>query len=137
MIVGAAFQHRAYQSGFEGLQETHGLQRGFTARCERLRLGVALEQALVFQQGVLDLAIARQRRILVDAKSLGRLSFRLGEIPQSGFGHQAGGFHRQTTAAFAGSGFGVLLGAVHVVFSPELAIDPVSGRVATSFLPCL
>ena len=71
--VGGAFEHRADQARVEGGEEFQRAQRGLAPALQRVGGGVALEQALVFAQRVLDLAVARQRGVVVDAEAFGGL----------------------------------------------------------------
>src|SRR5690606_13664816 len=99
----------------EGGEELQRAQRGFAAGAQVMRLAVAEEQALVFAQRVLDLAVARQRGIVVDAEPLGGLALGLVEVADAALGHQSRGLVGQAGAALPGAGFGVLAGAVHHV----------------------
>src|SRR3546814_13437477 len=76
-------------------------------------LAVAEEQALVFAQRILDLAVARQRGVVVDAQAGGGLELGLVVVADAAFGHQPRGLVGEAVATFAGARFGVLTGAMH------------------------
>ena len=119
MGVGGAVQHRADQARFERGEELQRAQRGLAASAHLGHLSIAQEQPLVLAQRVLDLAVARQRRILVDAEAFGGLELGLVEVADAAFDHQAGGLVGQSVAAFTQAGLGVLAGAVHGSRPPE------------------
>ena len=75
-------------------------------------LRVAEEQALILAQRILDLAIARQRGVVVDAEPLRGLELGLVEVADAAFGHQPGRFVGEAVATFADAGLGVLTGVV-------------------------
>src|SRR3546814_442726 len=86
-------------------------------------LAVAEEQALVFAQRILDLAVARQRGVVVDAQAGGGLELGLVVVADAAFGHQPRGFVGEAPPAFARARFGVLAGAVHVASRQEIRDD--------------
>src|SRR5690606_15973060 len=90
-------------------------QRGLAAQAQAGAVAFAREQALVFAQRVLDLAVARQRSVVVDAQPRGGLELGLAVVADAAFGHQSRGLVGQAMPAFAGPGFGVLAGAMHRV----------------------
>lgn len=111
--VGGALERGADEAGVEVAEEIERAQGGVATAAQFRGLGIALEQALVFAQGFLDLAVARQRSVVVDAQARGGLEFGLMEVADAGFGDQPGGFVGEAIAALAGPGLGVLAGVVH------------------------
>lgn len=111
--VSGAVQHWSDEAGIERREELQRAQRGVATLAQGVDLCSALEQPLVFAQSFLDFAIARQRGVVVDAKTLRGLELRLVKIADAAFGDQPGGFVREPVAALAGPGLGVLAGVVH------------------------
>ena len=111
--VRSAVEHRADETGVERREEFQRAQRGVATLTQCVDLRFALEQALVFAQCVFDLAIARQRGVVVDAQALRGLEFGLMEIADAAFGDEPGGFMGEPCASLAGLRFGVLAGVVH------------------------
>ena len=70
--VGGAVEHRADQARLESREEIQRPQRGLAPLAQPAGLLSPLEQALVLAQRVLDLAVARQRGVVVDAQALRR-----------------------------------------------------------------
>src|SRR3546814_10123544 len=99
----------------EAGEELQRPQRGLAAQAQAGAVAVAEEQALVFAQRILDLAVARQRGVVVDAQAGGGLELGLVVVADAAFGHQPSGFVGEAPPAFARARFGVLAGAVHVV----------------------
>src|SRR6185312_12410084 len=81
----------------------------------------AEEQSLVFAQRVFDLAIARQRGVVMDAKPVGGLELGLVEVANAALGHQSRGLMGETVPAFARARFGMLTGAMHGCLQPVSA----------------
>src|SRR3546814_2149721 len=77
----------------------------------------------IFAQRILDLAVARQRGVVVDAQAGGGLELGLVVVADAAFGHQPRGFVGEAPPAFARARFGVLAGAVHVASRQEIRDD--------------
>src|SRR3546814_19901329 len=74
----------------------------------------------VCSSDLLDLAVARQRGVVVDAQAGGGLELGLVVVADAAFGHQPRGFVGEAPPAFARARFGVLAGAVHVASRQEI-----------------
>ncbi|WP_430539162.1 DUF6053 domain-containing protein [Lysobacter enzymogenes] len=115
--VGGALEHRADQARFEAGEELHRPQRGLAALAQAVGV-LALEQALVLAQRVLDLAVGRQRGVVEDAEPLGGLELGLVVVAVAAFGHQPGRLVGDAPAALAGAGLRMLVcvlsGLVHL-----------------------
>src|SRR5690606_21417902 len=135
--IGGAFQHRTDQARLEIAEELQRAQRGLAAATDLGGLAATEEQALVFAQRVLDLAVARQRGVIKDAEPLRGLELGLVEVADAAFGHQPGGLVGQALAAFAGAGLrmgmrmglGVLAGVRHRGSPGTTCADCTGGRV--------
>ena len=101
VLVGRALEHRADQARLEGREEAHRLDRGLAQLAQPARLGIGLEQALVFAQRGLDLAVARQRALVADAQAFGRLVLGEVEVAHALLGHDAGRLGGDPLALFA------------------------------------
>src|SRR3546814_6354226 len=104
---------RADQARVEAGEELQRAHRVLAAHAQAGALVVAEEQALVLAQRVLDLAVARQRGVVVDAQAGGGLELGLVVVADAAFGHQPRGLVGEAVATFAGARFGVLTGAMH------------------------
>ena len=123
--VRRALQHRSDQAWLEVAEELQRAQCRFAAAAHFGGLVVAEEQPLVFAQRVLDLAVARQRGVVMDAEPLRGLELGLVIVADPALCHQPGGFEGQVLATLAGTslrmrmrvGLGVLaavlIGASH------------------------
>ena len=115
VLVRAAIEHATDQPRLERGEELQRLQGGLALPQQAIGLGLpGTEQALVFGQGFLDLAIARQGGVFEDAQPLGGLELGLVEVADAVLGHQPGGFVRKPVAALAQTGFSVLACMMHV-----------------------
>src|SRR5690606_37910043 len=103
VVVGRAFKHRAHQARLERGEELQRAQGSFAAHLQRGGSGIALEQPLVLAQRVLDLAVAGQRRIVVDAQPFGGLQLGLVVVADAADGHQPCGLVREPIATLAGA----------------------------------
>src|SRR6478672_2828280 len=137
--IGGAVQDRADQPRLEVAEELQRALRGLAAAAQRARLVVGGEQSLVLAQRILDLAVAGQRRIVMDAEPLGGLELGLVVVADTALGHQPGSFVGETLAAFAGPGLRMhmrvgtaLLAAVRHRAPPR---DDLSGTVTERASP--
>jgi hypothetical protein len=110
MGIGSSVQHRSDQARVEIGKKLQRAQGRFAAFAQAGGLRVGQEQALVFAQRILDLAIARQRGIVVDAEPLRGLELGLVEVADAAFGHQPGRLVGEAVATFADACLGVLTG---------------------------
>src|SRR6187402_3542672 len=89
MFIRRAFEHGAYQSRVEPAKEAQCFDGRLATRAQGLGLGIRLEDALVFTQGVLYLVVAGQGLCVGDTESFGRLYLRVMKIANAVFTHQA------------------------------------------------
>lgn len=73
VIGGGAAGDRTHQAGVELREQAHGLHRGSAHLGQALGVSAAPEQALVLDDGGLDVGIARQRRAQAQPEPLDRL----------------------------------------------------------------
>jgi hypothetical protein len=101
MLIGGSFQHGTHQSRFKLVEETHRFLRSGTQAGQDGRLGLRLEQALVFAQGRFDFSVARQINIWRKPQPRGRLEFRRVIVAHALVGNQARGFNRNASSGVA------------------------------------
>jgi hypothetical protein len=101
MLIGGSFQHGTHQSRFKLVEETHRFLRSGTQAGQDGRLGLRLEQALVFAQGRFDFSVARQISIWRKPQPRGRLEFRRVIVTHALVGNQARGFNRNASSGVA------------------------------------
>src|SRR5690606_24720383 len=97
----------------EGGEELHGAGRGLAPHPHRVGLRRAEEDALVLAQRLLDLLVARQRGLVVDAQAAGGLAPGLVVVADAALGHQPRRLVGEPAAAFALPGFRMLARAAH------------------------
>lgn len=91
---GKPTQYCACQAWLEGLQELHGLQRGFSMRTQRAGLAGRSKQQLVFAQRLLDLTQPWPQCFAIDTQLAGGLAACVFKIMDAAVGDQASGFLR-------------------------------------------
>ena len=101
--VGGAVQHRTDQPRLEVAEELQRAQGGLASASQLGGLVAGGEQALALAQRILDLAVARQGRIVMDAEPLRGLELGLVVVADATLGHQPRGFMGELLAAFAGA----------------------------------
>jgi hypothetical protein len=87
VFVGRAVQHRADQFGIVGLKKFHGPDRLTPQSLQNLGLGCTSKQALVFDQGLLNLGIAGHITCIYCPQVQGGFAFGIEKILPSAF-HQ-------------------------------------------------
>ena len=103
MGIGGALEYGPNQARGEVAEELQRPQPGLAAETHLGDLLIALEQALVLAQCLLDLPVARQGGVIDDAQPLRGLELGLVVVKDAAFGDQPGGLVGQLLTAFAGS----------------------------------